>query len=238
MPRIARQLADESCYHVLARGNNRKIGDESPTFPVVCILTLLVGCSYSTVIHRPGFVMQRDSRQLPIGVSAPPINLVLKTQRTTYHGQSAPMHYRVISGWKARRAFDRAVKEFPFLANAKVESPGAQYSLAIEAVDAIRTSVLRDALAGLSFFLIPNRMEWSFHLKADLFERTRILGNYESEGRCTIYEHLIFLPMSLRSLRIAAQVRQDTFRDLFLQIEQDSTGEFGKSEASRIVPPS
>lgn len=188
------------------------------------MLILFPGCAYSPVIYRPGLVEQRNLRR-PTVSTAPPINLVLRTKRTTYYGWSAPWHFQVISGWKTRRALYRATEGFPWLANAKAGLANARYQLIIEATDAIRASLLRDLLTALAF-LIPQRMEWSLGLKAQLDDGGRAIGTYESYAQCTIHEHLLFLPLSFKAARITEQVRENTFRDLFLQIEQDKANAF------------
>ena len=76
---------------------------------------LLSGCAYSPVIYRPGLVEQQDLQRSAV-TAAPPINLVLTTRRTTYHSQSAPWHFQVVSGGKIRRALaeiiDLALRAF------------------------------------------------------------------------------------------------------------------------------
>lgn len=189
------------------------------------VLTLFSGCAYSPVIYRPGLVEQRDLRR-PVVTVAPTIDLVLQSRRTTYHGQSAPWQFQVMSSAKVRRALHHAARDFPWLANAKEKAPDARYRLVIEATDAIRTSVLRDALAAISLFLISHRMEWSLDLNARLEDAGRTVGTYQSHAYCTIHEHLLLLPLSLKAAQITAHVREHTFRDLFLQIEHDKTDLF------------
>jgi hypothetical protein len=129
---------------------------------------------------------------------------------------------------KVRHAFNQVLQEFPFLSNARSEFPNAQYRIVIEATDAIETSVFRDALTGASLFLIPNELEWTLSLSAGVYKEDILLRKYEARGQAKIHEHLFFLPVSLWSWNKPSLIRQNVFRDLFLQIEQDSAELFSR----------
>lgn len=203
-------------------GGHSRIPAPRISLLILGTMVCVSGCAYSAPIHQPGLIGRSHIPQPPTGVAGPPIALSLSTRRTTYHGSPAPGNFRLVSGMKVRRAFNQVRHEFSFLSNARAEYPSAHYRIVMEATDAIDTSVFRDALTGASLFLIPNQLEWTLSLTAGVYEGDTLLRKYEARGQTRIHEHLFFLPVSLWSWNKPSRIRQNVFRDLFLQIEQDS----------------
>jgi len=114
------------------------------------------------------------------------------------------------------------MREFPFMASVKLETSDAPYRLEIDATHAIRSNPWMTILSVWSLFLIPSRTEASLELAARLYHSSRLLKTYQAMGSYQSTAHLVFLPVSFRRQSIALRSKEDTFRDLFLQIQRDA----------------
>jgi hypothetical protein len=118
------------------------------------------------------------------------------------------------------RGCDAALKRLPFLSQAKRRHNSAPYRLVIEATHATRRDQRKVVLSALTLFLIPTHQELSLELEAHLYQNSTLLKTYEAAGTHRFHLHLF---NGLSSHSIPEQTIQDTFCDLFLQIQQDAS---------------
>lgn len=193
---------------------------------------LATGCGASKAIHHPGLVTNWDKQAaLPANTEAPPIRVVLHTERILY-GRPSPSWWATwVTRRKIERGCDTALAQFPLLARAQRDLKDAPYRLVIEATHTLhRGDVGKAILSSLSLFLIPYTHEMSLELKARFYRGTASLNTYHATGHQPFRIHFFSWPVSIFRPSLPARTIQDTFSDLFLQLQQDAGGLFTTQE--------
>jgi len=121
-----------------------------------------------------------------------------------------------------RKQMRAVMEEFPCLARA-IWDGEAPYQLAIEATHAVRGSAVWAFFNRTSYSLIPSSDESEIELIAAVARGDRRLAVYEATGTYRTKRHLfwVLLPPAWKR-QVPRRTAEDTFRDLFLQIQQDA----------------
>ena len=199
----------------------------------MALTTLLIGgCALPNPTHHPGLATRwnpQAASPIPPVTTALPIDIVLHTHRTFIDDR--PSSSWLMTGM-AKRAVERgcneALKRFPFLSLAKQRRDGAPYRLVIEATHATRRNQAKVVLSALTLFLIPANQELSLELEAHLYQDSTLLKTYEATGTHRFHPNWF---NALSSHSIPKQTIQDTFCDLFLQIQQDGGQLFSPTQS-------
>lgn len=208
------------------------------TFGTFAFAALLFsGCAVSNPIHQPGLVTTWN-RHIPLPpVETPPINMVLHTRYTIYDDRPASSSLVAwLSGRASYGCLKNVLPEFPVLKKAQFEFKEAPYTLVIEATHAMRGNELRSCLSSMTLFIIPNTWKNVLELHARLYHGSTLLKTYEATGAYRLHQHLLFLPLVGWRFAVPARLREDTFRDLFFQIQQDADELFQVPPATHTGP--
>ncbi len=127
--------------------------------------------------------------------------------------------------WESKRALKKALKktapQFPVLAQARVGDSEAPYTLLIEATIAVPSVKAREYLSALTLCLVPLTEEHSVELEARIYHGTTLLKRYEATGRQQFHLQLFTMFFGAKH-RVPGRTIEQTFQDLFLQIQRDA----------------
>ena len=192
------------------------------------IVLLLPGCAISKPIHQPGLVTHWNRQSPSPPIEAPPIALVLYSRRTIYDDRPSPSWLCV--GF-SKRAIEHNLQKslllIPALKHAQVGIKNARYRLVIEATHAIHSSEALAFLNVCSLFLIPYKAENALELDGSLYRDATLLKQYHARGSFQVRFHLLHLLPIGWQFGVPGRTMEDTFLDLFLQIQQDAEQLFG-----------
>ncbi|HAM40945.1 MAG TPA: hypothetical protein DDX89_00550 [Candidatus Omnitrophica bacterium] len=189
----------------------------------LAIAISLTGCAQTRLSHEPGLV-SRLARPQPAlkEPSAPTLFVVLHTRYLEFDKPADPSVAKWWSKHKVRHQLEDVIGEFPFLRLASPEAPTSPPRLLIEATHALRGHKTLNALSRMTHGLIPSSATGCIELDATLSRDGQPLKRYEAVGRYRLRRHLIFFAMPfLWGYKVPAATMEDTFRDLFLQVQQD-----------------
>lgn len=159
--------------------------------------------------------------------------MALHVRRTLYDDRPSPSWFLT---WQAKRAIRQALQkvlqEFPFLAKAELDDTKASYRLVIEATHARRNGEARAWLTALTLGLIPHNQELSLELEARLYRGATLVKTYQATGSHHLRINFLAILLLRQRLNVPQSTIEDTFRDLFLQIEQDAQEVFSQSQES------
>ncbi len=194
------------------------------------VTVVLTGCAISKPIHQPGLVTHWDRQGRFAQTPAPQIKLVLNSRYVAFDDRSMFPPLTWISRGIVRAHLVNVLPRFPSLANASFDLDQASYTLVIDAVHTERASKLQTFLSAATIFLIPNRWDYALELEGKVYRGTALLKTYKATGRYVTRCHLIFLLPVGWHFGVPGQMKDDTFADLFLQIQQDASDLFRSSE--------
>ena len=201
-----------------------------PIFPLgLSIVLIIVGCGLPKPIHQPGLVTNWD-KQTPLPqINAPSIMITLYTQRTFIDDRPSPSG---LLTWESQRliqqALNEVIRQFPVLANARPNIENTPYQLLIEATHARRRSQAKAVLSACTLFLVPFNDELSIELKARLYRGSTLMKSYQATGSHRLRIHLLSALTTAWTVNVPKRTLEDTFRDLFLQIQQDAPQAFSQ----------
>ena len=183
----------------------------------------LSGCAQTRLSHEPGLVSRWDRQQTALhDVSSATLSVVLHTRYLEFDTPADPSVAKWWSKAKVRHQLEDVIGEFPFLREASSETPASYPQLLIEATHALRGPKALNTLSQMTHFLIPSSATGFIELDATLARDGQTLKRYEAVGRYRLKRHLIFLALPfLWGYKVPAATMEDTFRDLFLQVQQD-----------------
>ncbi len=191
----------------------------------------LMGCAQHRLAQEPGLVTQWDRRQpLASDAPAPDITLVLRTRYLKFGQPADPSMAKWWSKHKVREQLTDVMGEFPCLARARWDGEEAgAYRLVIEATHAIRGRKFLNALSSTSRYVIPSSSTGAIELDALVARGDALLKRYDAVGTYAIKRHALFLlaPMWW-GYRVPSATMEDTFRDLFLQLQRDASTLFAE----------
>ena len=192
----------------------------------ICLLVLTIfvaGCARGRLAHEPGLVTDWDHQPFPAMAQPPELSLILHTRHLMFDKPSSSPVSKWWSKRKVRKQLGDVMEEFPFLGQAQWEAKAAPYQLEIEATHAIQGSSFRSSLSSMTKYIIPVSETGVIELEAWLSRDGQPLKTYEAVGNYTIKRHLIFLILPwMWGPRVPSNTIEDTFRDLFLQIQRDA----------------
>ena len=194
---------------------------------VLGLSVCMAGCANTRLSHEPGLVTGWDRQPFPAMERPPELSLVLHTRHLAF-GQPS---YSPVSKWWSKHKIRKQLKDvegaFPFLSHAQWDGQDTPYRLEIEATHAIRGSKFRSELSSTTKYIIPVSEQGFVELDAWLYRGSELLGTYEAVGSYKRSRHLLFLLVPwMWGYQVPSHTMEDTFRDLFLQIQQDATGLF------------
>lgn len=189
----------------------------------VAIAITLSGCAQTRLSHEPGLVSRWDRKPLVLReTSATTISVILHTRYLEFDTPADPSVAKWWSKAKVRHQLKDVIGEFPFLRHASEESPASSPQLLIEATHALRGNTTLNTLSQMTHALIPSSATGFIELDATLSRDGQPLKRYEAVGRYRLKRHLIFVALPfLWGYKVPAATMEDTFRDLFLQVQQD-----------------
>ena len=187
-------------------------------FTILC----LSGCASTRLTQEPGLVAMRDSQGAHPAL--PKITVVLYTRQLRF---DTPVD-TYVSPHRSKRStqqkLDRVAHEFPFLqAQGAPDAVATPYRLTIEATHATGGNKKLSWISSMTKYLIPSTEHAAVELEARLLRDGTLMKTYEATGTCKTRKHLLFLLAPwMWGVGTAGDTTADTFRDLFLQIEQDA----------------
>lgn len=187
-------------------------------------LLILTGCAQRRLTHEPGLVSAWDrSQPFPADSPSPQIALVIHPRYLEYGKPTEPGVAKWWSKHKVRHQVDDVIGEFPFLRQARPTDVEAPYRLEIEATHAIRGNKTLHWFSGATYGLIPEKATGVIELDAVVAQGVQALKSYTATGSYAITRQalLMLLPMKW-GYKVPAATMEDTFRDLFLQIQRDA----------------
>ena len=176
----------------------------------------------------------------PLTAAAPAPDLAVKLY--TRHLSFGEPGESPFSKWWTKRKLHEQLKdvkaEFPFLAHARWEpaedAEEAPYRLVIEATHAIEGNKTLHWFSATSRYLIPSSETGVIDLHGRVYRGETLLKAYDAVGRYRNKRHLVFLALPwLWGYRVPSRTMEDTFRDLFLQVQRDAATLF----STRGAPP-
>jgi len=121
----------------------------------------------------------------------------------------------------------KVAKEFPFLERANFDVSDAAYRIVVDTVQEDKGTETQAFLTGFTLFLLPMKSGATYELTGTVSRGSQKLKTYQATGDFNMIFHLLFiLPVTWRPGVIAATL-DDTYRDLFLQIQRDLPQLFG-----------
>ena len=192
------------------------------------VLAMLVtGCANTRLSHEPGLVTAWDGGSFPAMEQPPEISLILHTRYLSFGQPSDSPVGKWWSKKKVRKQLEDVMGEFPFLGEAQWDAKDTSYRLVIEATHAIRGSKFHSGLSSTTKYIIPVSEKGFVELEAWLYRDAQLLETYEAVGSYKMKRHLLFLLVPwMWGTRVPSNTMEDTFRDLFLQIQEDATALF------------
>ncbi len=204
-------------YGQLSSGNGRAVA-----LILACHINLLVfaaGCAVSQPIHKPGLVHGITE---PVGNTqkpAPAIDVSFQA-RQFYNGRLL-RHGLLALGGKhdSKNALARQARYFPFL---NIGSTGAAYRLQIESTQSMECHWTKAIVPAMTFYMLPFDSEYKLGLKGLLYHQEHLLKTYHASASFTIsiQSWRIVIPWTW-GLRVPDRAYEDTYADLFLQIQHD-----------------
>ena len=187
---------------------------------VACSLT---GCAQTRLSHEPGLVTGWNRKPPALVVPAPTLSLELDSRHLSF---GEPVESPLDKWWTTRSVRQRLEDmrgEFPMLARASWKDPTAAYRLAIEATHVADGNRKLHWISEATKYVIPCSYQASIELDARLFHGDTLLKRYDATGTYRVRQHLLWLlvPWAWHP-RVPRATARDTFRDLFLQIQQDA----------------
>lgn len=190
---------------------------------ILVLAIVVAGCARGRLSHEPGLVTDWDHQPFPAMAQPPELSLILHTRHLMFHRPSSSPVSKWWSTHKVRKQLNDVMGEFPFLGRAQWEATAAPYQLEIEATHAIQGSSFRSSLSSMTKYIIPASETGVIELEAWLSRDGQPLKTYEAVGNYTIKRHLIFLILPwMWGKSVPSDTIEDTFRDLFLQIQRDA----------------
>lgn len=178
------------------------------------------GCAQTRLSQEPGLVSRWDRQ--PVDTSAPSLAVVLHTRYLEFGKPAEPSVAKWWSRHKVRHQLEDVIAEFPFLRDASEDADPSSPRLVIEATHALRGNKTLNTLSQMTHFVIPSSATGFIELDATLIRDGQPSSHYEAIGRYRLKRHVLFLTLPfLWGYKVPAATMEDTFRDLFLQIQQD-----------------
>jgi len=176
-----------------------------------------------------------DRAPLTTSAPAPDLAVMLYTRHLMF-GEPAES---LVSKWWTKQKLHEQLRdvqdEFPFLAQAQWEpadETGIPYRLVIEATHAIEGKKLLSVVSATSRYVIPSAQTGVIDLRGRLSRGQTLLKTYEAVGRYRCKRHLVFLALPwMWGYKVPSRTMEDTFRDLFLQIQRDAPTLFSSGSA-------
>ena len=192
----------------------------------ICLLVLamlVTGCANTRLSHEPGLVTAWGGGPFPAMTRPPELALILHTRHLAFGQPSSSLVSKWWSKKKIRKQLKDVEGEFPFLSRAQWDAKGTPYRLEIEATHAIRGSKFHSGLSSTTKYIIPVSEKAFVELEAWLYRGPELLNTYEAVGSYKIKRHLLFLLVPwMWGYKVPSTTMEDTFRDLFLQIQQNA----------------
>lgn len=217
-------------------GNTIMRSGGSVRFPALFVAALLAlaGCANTRLSHEPGLIDRWKAQPAYTG-PVPALSVVLH-RRLMLFGQPAGFGFR--KWWVKRGAVDRlegVMKEFPVLGQASLEAEDAEYRLYIEGTHSIDGNKTLKIISGITKYVIPSWEHGSVELDARLYRGDEELKRYRAVGHYKVRWFLLILAAPwMWHMSVPSEVVEDTFRDLFIQLQDDGAQVF--LSASRVNP--
>ena len=200
--------------------------------PLLIVTVFLTGCALSKPTHQPGLITRWNHQEASSSTASPPIDLVFGARRICGDDRPSSSFFRT---WESNRAVQRALNktlpQFPILANASPHLTDAPYQLVIEATQTEGMSERDYYVSAFSLCLIPTQEKLEVELEARLFRRPALLKTYRATGAHQLTVHLLLLPFGGFRYRVPSRTIENTFCDLFLQIQRDAPELFQTTQA-------
>lgn len=190
-------------------------------------LLVLGGCAVSPPIHTPGLVNTVvDPAENVQGVT-PTIDIDFHSHQF-FNQRPLRRGLLILAGkYDSERALKRQLRRFPFFNRAVIGSTGAPYRLQLESTQSANCYVAKAIIPAMTLYLLPFDSEYGLDLKGLLYERGRLLKTYEASTRfrISIQSWRIVIPWTW-GVSVPDRAYEDTYADLFLQIQRDLVRNF------------
>ena len=194
----------------------------SPKVIGLLMVVGLIGCAQTPLSHEPGLVATWDRRPLPPTTFPTTLPLILHTRYLEFDQPSDPSLEKWWSKHKVRHQLEDVLGEFPFLAPVTSDEVPTGDRVVVEATHAIRGNKFLHTISQSTYYLIPSSGRGVIELDARVYRNDQPPTSYHAVGTYAIKRHLLFLALPfLWGYKVPARTMEDTFRDLFLQIQQD-----------------
>ncbi len=198
----------------------------SPTRAVrsigLAIAVSLTGCAQTRLSHEPGLVTTWDRRPLPPTTFPTTLPVILHTRYLEFDQPSDPSFEKWWSKYKVRHQLEDVIGEFPFLALVSSDEAPTGDRVVVEATHAIRGNKFLNTISQSTHYAIPSSARGAIELDARVYRNGQPPTSYSAVGTYAIKRHILFLALPfLWGYKVPARTMEDTFRDLFLQIQRD-----------------
>jgi hypothetical protein len=188
----------------------------------LAIAVSLTGCAQTRLSHEPGLVATWNRQPLPATSSPAKLTLMLYTRYLEFDQPSDPSIAKWWSKHKVRHQLEDVIGEFPFLTLATSDGIPPEDRVVVEATHAIRGNKFLNTISQSTHYLIPSSARGVIELDARVYRTNQPPTFYEAVGTYAIKRHALFLALPfLWGYKVPARTMEDTFRDLFLQIQRD-----------------
>jgi len=201
---------------------------------VVAVSMIWTGCFYYMGSRTPNLIA---SQQLPTQQIAPTIEIDFQ-HKILSHGKPIGEPPTRVSNQRARESLERVRAETPFLRNAKLDMPDADFRLSIKSHYESHETTWPAVLYVWTQTVFPYISTIDVSLTATLSRAGgEMLKTYVAScevKRFTSVLALAALPVSVGLYLFGPHPVDETYRDLFIQIAEDLPGFVENSRSSQI----
>ena len=186
---------------------------------VVLAASLLQGCLMYSGEKSPNLI---ETEPAPSLTAAPRIDVIM-LHKHTMDGRSAGTGAEDATAAPFMQSFERIRDETPYLKNASVSLAKPELILELD-TEVAEHGMVWAMITGATLFIVPGFPSSDVMVDAKLMTPNKeVLASYSAKRELKLIFHIIFLPLTPINFFTSPgdSLYDDTFRDIFIQLEAD-----------------